>query len=75
MLAAMRRQSIVALRLHEFLVEIDPHVRVNPQDRDKLIFDRPADQRRYLELATAIDAANTQMEQATPNQTTASGQP
>jgi hypothetical protein len=75
MLAAMRRQSIVALGLHEFLVEIDPHVRVNPKDPEKLIFDRPADQRRYLELATAVDAANAQMEQATPNQTTASAQP
>jgi hypothetical protein len=75
MLGAMRRQSIVALRLHEFLVEIDPHVSVNPKDPDKLIFDRPADQRRYLELATAIDAANAQMEQAAAaSQTTASTQ-
>jgi hypothetical protein len=74
MLAAMRQQSIVALRLHEFLVEVDPHVRVNPKDPDKVIFDRPADQRRYLELATAVDEANAQMEQATPTQTTASAQ-
>ena len=75
MLAAMRRQSIVALRLHQFLVEIDPHVRVNPKDPNKLIFDRPADQRRYLELATAVEAANEQMEQAaTAIQTTASAQ-
>jgi hypothetical protein len=75
MLAAMRQQSIVALRLHEFLVEVDPHVRVNPKDAEKVIFDRPADQRRYLELATAVDEANAQVEQATPNQTTASAHP
>ena len=75
MLAAMRQQSIVALNLHEFLVKVDPHVRINPKDADKVIFDRPADQRRYIELATAVDEANAQMEQATPTQTTASAQP
>jgi hypothetical protein len=76
LLAAMRRQSIVALRLHEFLVTIDPYVRVNPKDPNTVMFDRPADQHRYLELATAIDAANDQMQQAaTPSQTTASTKP
>jgi hypothetical protein len=65
MLGAMRRQSIVAMRLHEFLVEIDPHVRVNPKDPNTVLFDRPADQRRYLELADAIDAVNAQVEEAT----------
>ena len=75
MLGAMRRQSIVAIRLHQFLVEVDPYVRVNPKDPNGVLFDRPADQRRYTELATAIDAANAQMEQATAaTQTTASSQ-
>lgn len=75
MLGAMRRQSIVALRLHEFLVEIDPYVRVNPKNPETVLFDRPSDQRRYFELATAIDAANDQVDRATAgSQTTASAQ-
>ena len=73
MLAAMRRQSIVALRLHEFLVQVDPFVRVNPKDPSTVIFDRPADRRRFDELATAIDAANAQMEQATAATSASSG--
>jgi len=60
---AMRRQCRVALTLHAFLVKIDPHVRLDPKS-NKLVFDRPADKRRFDELAIAVDAANDLMDQA-----------
>ena len=72
-LESMRRQSRVALRLHEFLVKADAHIALNPKT-NTLVFDRPADKRRYDELAIAIDAANEQLEQAAGQSPAASGQ-
>lgn len=73
---AMRRQSMIALRLHEFLVKIDARVAVDPKDAKALVFDKPLEHRRYNELAIAIDAANEQVAQLSgQTQTTASGQP
>lgn len=60
---AMRRQCRMALALHAFLVKIDPHVRLDPKS-NTLVFDRPADKRRFDELAMAVDAANDLMDQA-----------
>lgn len=57
MLEAMARQARVALTLHDFLVKIDARVALDPKT-NTLVFDRPIEQRRYNELAIAIDAAN-----------------
>lgn len=62
-LASMGRQARLAITLHNFLVKIDAHVALNAKG-DGLVFDRPADRRRYDELAVAIDAANGQLMQA-----------
>ena len=62
-LASMGRQARLAITLHNFLVKIDAHVALNAKG-DALVFDRPADRRRYDELAVAIDAANGQLMQA-----------
>jgi len=59
----MGRQARIAITLHNFLVKIDAHVALNAKG-DGLVFDRPMDQRRYDELAVAIDAANDQLVQA-----------
>ena len=73
---AMQRQSMIALRLHEFLVKIDARVAVDPKDDKALVFVKPREHRRYNELAVAIDAANEQVAQLSgQTQTTASGQP
>lgn len=66
----MRRQARIALRLHEFLLKAEPHLAVDPKT-NKLLFDRPADHRRYDELSIAIDAANEQLARATTPQTMA----
>ena len=63
MFGAMRRQATVALKLHEFLVKVDAHVAVDAKDSTLVNFDRPADRARYLELATAMDIANQQLDQ------------
>jgi hypothetical protein len=76
MFAAMRRQSAIALRLHEFLVKIDARVAVNPKDDKALVFDKPLERRRYDELAIAVDAANEEIAQLSAQaQATASSQP
>ena len=62
-LGSMARQARIALTLHNFLVKIDAHVAPNAKG-DGLVFDRPADRRRFDELAIAIDAANEQLVQA-----------
>jgi hypothetical protein len=73
--AAMRRQSNIALRLHEFLVKVDARVSVNAKD-NTLAFQKPLEHRRYNELAIAIDAANDEVAQLSGQaQTTASGTP
>jgi hypothetical protein len=73
---AMRRQSTIALRLHEFLVKADARIAVNPKDEKALVFTKPLEHRRYNELAIAIDAANEQVAQLSgQSTTTASNQP
>lgn len=62
-LESMGRQARIAITLHNFLVKIDSHVALNAKG-DGLVFARPMDQRRYDELAVAIDAANDQLVQA-----------
>ena len=75
MFAAMRRQAAIALRLHEFLVKVDPRVAIDPKD-NLLVFDKPLEYRRYNELAIAIDAANARVaELGSQAQTTASAEP
>lgn len=63
MLEAMARQARVALALHDFLVKIDARVALDSKT-NHLVFDRPIEQRRYNELAIAIDAANDLLAQA-----------
>lgn len=73
--AAMRRQSNIALRLHEFLVKVDARVGINPKD-NTLAFQKPLEHRRYNELAIAIDAANEDVKQLSGQaQTTVSSTP
>jgi len=57
MIAAMKQQAAAALRLHEYLVRVDPRVSLSPKD-STLVFDRPAEYDTFMKLAAATDSAN-----------------